>query len=86
MPKAMNSSEVQQIVEDARVAREEGHMIFTAIAMIDFRKEAYTAWDISGLIEGVERQGWLLAHTSEMYVGIATGHLRMTSVFRRHNW
>ncbi|MEV4248067.1 hypothetical protein AB0J63_32220 [Streptosporangium canum] len=82
----MDDSEVQQIIKDAQLARQEGHMVFTAVAVKGLYKEAYTAWDISGLIEGVERQGWLLAHTSEMYVGIGTGNLRMTCVFRRHDW
>jgi hypothetical protein len=47
------------------------------------RQEAWEGREAAELIEGIEREGWLLNHMSESIYGNGTSH--MACVFRRHD-
>ncbi|GLX02770.1 hypothetical protein [Microtetraspora sp. NBRC 16547] len=79
-----NERDIAETIEAARLARQEGRAVFVVSTKTELSQTTYPAWDLAGLIEAVEREGWILAHTSETAVTVA--YLRMTCIFRRHDW
>jgi hypothetical protein len=82
----MESSEgqdVQQTIEHARQAYQDGRMVFVARIVSKRNWNTHVAWDAAGLIECVEREGWLLGHISESLYG--NGAAQMACVFRRND-
>ena len=80
----MASKDEQETIQAARLARQEGRTVFVVSTGTELSKTTYPARGLARLIEAVEREGWILAHTSETAVTVA--YLRMTCIFRRHDW